>query len=191
YRARFAYEHTPEFQAETLGRAVASTLATGKVQLVAWYRIHDLPANTQVIGDENNLRLGVLDESGRPKPALRALDFFHQLFAGGFCCLDSTTPEVRHIQSDSEAHVFEKSDGEEFVTAWLRTVTLSPTFATSEDLRREKLTVVLADRCEQMSVYNELGFRESIARLRKAGKNRKVLNIPLHGGELKVYGCEP
>jgi GH35 family endo-1,4-beta-xylanase len=190
YRARYSYEHTPEFQAQTLGRAMSSALATGCVQLIAWYRIHDLPAGIEVIGDENNRRLGVLDESGRPKPALQALDFFHELFRGQFRCLDSVTPETRTIRSDAEAHVFEKRDGEEFVAAWLRTVSLFPVAEADGDFRHENLSVILWDRCNRMNLYNELGRYRGTVRLH-SNRNQEILHIPLRGDELDVYDCGP
>ena len=45
--------------------------STDRVSLVTWYRINDLPAGQEVIGDVNNRHLGVVDLHGRPKPASR------------------------------------------------------------------------------------------------------------------------
>lgn len=191
YRRAFGYEHTPEFQAQTLGRALTSVIASGNVQLIAWYRIHDLPATTQVIGDENNRRLGVLDEHGRPKPVLQALVFFRALFAGDFHCLDSMTQQLRTIRSDSETHVFERRDGEEFIISWLRIVTLRPVPKNGVDSRCENIEVFLNNpHCRKMLVYSELGHLESKVRLRKQRTGEGwALPVQLRGDEFRVYDC--
>ncbi len=192
YKARFDYEHTPEFQAESLGRMFASALATGRVQLIAWYRIHDLPPTTRVIGDDNNRRLGVVDVQGRPKPVLRAIAFFQFIFAGDFRCLDSITRETRLIRSDGNVHVFEKRDGESFIAAWLNSVDWLTPPGAGVDRRHEKLDILLPKpRASQAYVYDALGNRQSTASLRKVAGDEKSLTIPLRPGELKVYECPP
>lgn len=72
--AKFAYEHTAEFQAVALLRTVAVLLATD-VSLIAWYEVKDPPAADEMIGDDNNRHLGVAYADHRPKPALAALRF--------------------------------------------------------------------------------------------------------------------
>jgi hypothetical protein len=121
YIARFQFEHTPGAQAESLFRVMTLALASRKVSLVAWYRIHDLPAAQEVIGDENNRHLGILDQQNRGKPALRALQFFDSLFTNGVKCIDDAVRVSKMIGSPVEVHAFEKSDGEVVVTAWMRT----------------------------------------------------------------------
>ncbi|HWQ91417.1 MAG TPA: beta-galactosidase, partial [Clostridia bacterium] len=44
------YAHTPAHQANTLFRALTLLLATEQVDLVAWYRINDLPVKQDIIG---------------------------------------------------------------------------------------------------------------------------------------------
>jgi hypothetical protein len=121
YLARFAYEHTPDAQAQSLFRVMTLALASGKISLVAWYRIHDLPATQEVIGDENNRYLGILDQQNRAKPALRALQFFHSLFPNGFKCIDGEVRVSKPIGAPIEVHAFEKPDGEIVIAAWVRT----------------------------------------------------------------------
>src|SRR6185437_15145098 len=93
----------------------------GNVDLVAWYRIHDLPGAQEVIGDENNRHLGVLDNQNRAKPALNALHFFNSLFRDGFRCLDSDVRVSKIIGAPVEVHVFQNPDGQIAVAAWLKT----------------------------------------------------------------------
>lgn len=121
YTAHFQEEHTPIAQAASLFRVMTLTFASGHVSLVAWYRIHDLPATQQVIGDANNRFLGVLDQNGEAKPALRALQFFKSLFLQGFRCIDDEVRLSKPIGSPAEAHAFETPNGNVVVVAWLRT----------------------------------------------------------------------
>ena len=121
YVAHFKNEHTAATQGESLFRALTLALASGNVDLIAWYRIHDLPGAQEVIGDENNRHLGVLDQQNRAKPALKALHFFNSLFAGGFRCLDQEVRVNKIIGAPVEAHVFQKPDGAIVVVAWLKT----------------------------------------------------------------------
>jgi hypothetical protein len=121
YQAYFKNEHTPEAQAESLFQAMTLLLASGDVSLIAWYRINDLPTQQEVIGDVNNRHLGILDEHGNPKPALRALVFFHSLFANGFRCLDAKVRVEKPIRSPTEIHVFETPDRRVIVIGWIKT----------------------------------------------------------------------
>src|SRR6185437_4297105 len=121
YFAHFQQEHTAATQAESMFRVLTLALASGHVDLVAWYRIHDLPGAEEVIGDENNRHLGVLDNQNRAKPALSTLYFFNSLFARGFRCLDDGVRIDKIIGAPVETHVFQKPDGGIVVAAWLRT----------------------------------------------------------------------
>jgi hypothetical protein len=121
YQARYLSEHTPQGQAVALFRTLTLALASGKVSLVAWYRINDLPETQAVLGDVNNRHLGILDEHGRAKPALRALQFFHSLIPESFRCLDGEIRVSKEINSPAEVHAFENTDGHIVVAAWLRT----------------------------------------------------------------------
>jgi hypothetical protein len=118
YVAHFENEHTPEAQAASLFRVMALALTSGKVSLVAWYRIHDLPMTQGVIGDENNRHLGILDTDDRAKPALRALQFFDSLFPNGSRCIDDEVRVTKRIGSPIEVHAFQRSDGSLVIIAW-------------------------------------------------------------------------
>jgi hypothetical protein len=120
YRAYFKNEHTPEAQAQSLFKTMTLLLASGDVSLIAWYRINDLPGAQEVIGDVNNRHLGILDEHGTAKPALRALRFFHSLFGKGFRCIDDQVRVTRPIGSPAEIHAFETPDGKVIVIGWIK-----------------------------------------------------------------------
>jgi hypothetical protein len=93
--------------------------ASEDVSLTTWYRLHDLPEAEGVIGDDNNKHLGLLDIEGEPKPAYRAFHLYQRLFDHPFRPVPVTIE--RPAQSQSEVHVFEESDGNFIVVAWLRT----------------------------------------------------------------------
>jgi len=116
----FAYEHTPAYQAQMLWREHIEVLATGEVSLMGWYRIHDLPAGTNVIGDANNRHLGLVDVRGRKKPAFYALRFYDQMFDKPVRSLDSrVVVGPANAKSRAVVHVFEKQNGDVVVTGWL------------------------------------------------------------------------
>jgi hypothetical protein len=121
YRARHGFEHTPEFQAEALVRSMALILATGKVGLITWYRINDLPGSQTVIGDVNNRSLGLVDLQGRPKPALEGFRRGTALFGRPLRAADDRVQVTRPIASRAEVHCFEGPDGSMTVVAWQRT----------------------------------------------------------------------
>ncbi len=133
----YAYEHTPAYQAVMLWRDHLDVLASGAASLMGWYRIHDLPATTQVIGDANNRFLGLLDVNGREKPAFYALRFYDQLFNQPTRSLDGKT----FVRSDNDSpevvvHVIEEQDGAVVVTGWLgRPSAVSPRSMPAQDLR--------------------------------------------------------
>lgn len=157
YHSRFGYEHRPEFQAATVFRILVPVLADGKVQLAAWYRIHDLPNNQNVIGDVNNRRLGVLDLRDRPKPLLSALRFFHELFGGEVTAADERVRVESKIASDAEVHAFYRRDNALVIVAWLKVVTPHTDSTAETDTRVEKLKLQLPDRYRRGEVYDEIG----------------------------------
>ena len=121
YIAHFENEHTPQAQAASLFRVMTLASASGKVSLVAWYRLHDLPWTPTDIGDQNNSCLGLLDTNNAAKPALHALQFFTSLFPHGFSCIDGQVRVSKLIGSPVEVHAFERPDGSVIIAAWLRT----------------------------------------------------------------------
>src|SRR5207248_3315024 len=142
--------------AQSLGRMLSSILATGQVQLIAWYRIHDLPETTLVIGDVNNRHLGVLDIQGRPKPALRTLSLFNNIFEGDVRSLDGEVVESRLVRSGSQVHIFKQRNGSTFVTAWLELENPQNPCAVTYS-QTERLDLLFPNALQpQANVYNEL-----------------------------------
>jgi hypothetical protein len=121
YRARHGFEHTPEFQAEALVRSMALILTTGKVNLITWYRINDLPGSQAVISDVNNRFLGLVDLKGRPKPALEGFRRARELLGGPLRVADGRVQWTRPIASRAVVHGFEGPDGGLTIVAWQRT----------------------------------------------------------------------
>src|SRR5205814_800867 len=124
YWPRFRGEHTAAFQAGALARTVTLGLASGRLSLLAWYRINDLPAGENVIGDDNNRHLGLRDVQGRPKPALAAFAFFARQFDQAYRLLPlSLAPG---LDPDTQVHAFELRDGRRVIVAWLGTAEAPP-----------------------------------------------------------------
>jgi polysaccharide biosynthesis protein PslG len=143
--ARFAYEHTPAFQAVQLVRTVSLALTRREVALLAWYEIRDSRPDAAVIGDDNNRHLGVTTSDGRPKPALAALGLVARLFGDGFARLDDELRVTRPAGSQAEVHAFLTAAHHAIVFAWLPEWTRDPVDAGGEarDDRREKLSLSL------------------------------------------------
>jgi hypothetical protein len=119
YHARFRDEHTVEAQAQALRRTLVLSLASGDLPVVAWYRINDLPATEEVIGDDNNRHLGVRDADGAPKPALRAFEELAALFAQPYRPLTAVI-RARGTSADTVcAQAFALRDGRTVIFAWL------------------------------------------------------------------------
>lgn len=73
YRARYAYEHTLDFQAVALVRTVSLALTVPAVTLLAWYEVKDPQPAAPMIGDDNNRHLGVAFSDWRPNRRLPRL----------------------------------------------------------------------------------------------------------------------
>ncbi|MBA4136187.1 MAG: hypothetical protein C0518_02585 [Opitutus sp.] len=118
YRAWFEGEHTDEAQANALARKTMLSLATGEFELLAWYRINDLSATQEVIGDDNNLHLGIRDVRGAPKPAFVTLRQLTSWFAQPHA---RATTHVSHppVNATVNVHAFQLRDGRCVVAAWL------------------------------------------------------------------------
>lgn len=182
YFAFFHDEHTPATQAESLFRALTLALASGNVDLVAWYRIHDLPGGQEVIGDENNRHLGVLDDQDHAKPALNALRFFNSLFASGFRSLDKEVRVNKILGTPVEVHVFQKSDGSVVVAAWLRTYVpgrraAEPASVGEADQREANFELQLPMALEGGKIFDE------------TGKSEGSLSV-IHRGNSSYVSCE-
>ncbi len=90
------------------------------MSLVTWYRINDLPAGQEVIGDVNNRHLGIVDLQGRPKPALEGFRRAAELFSRPLRPADDRILVTRPIASRAEVHGFEAADGSLTIVAWQR-----------------------------------------------------------------------
>jgi hypothetical protein len=162
YRAFYAGEHSPEQQASSLFRALTLLLATEKVSLIAWYRINDLPEAQGVIGDVNNRHLGLLDEHGRAKPSLGALQFFRELFPDGYRSLDSAVRIDKSIGAPLEVHAFQTSAGKVVIVAWLKTYVAGARGGDlsggAADVRRETFSVRIPLALQpRAQCFDELG----------------------------------
>jgi polysaccharide biosynthesis protein PslG len=182
YHPRFGYEHSERFQAATVFRMLVPVLAQGKVQLAAWYRIHDLPEQQNVIGDVNNRRLGVLDLHNSPKPVLNALRFFNDLFSVGVASADQRVRVESTLATDAEAHAFYRSDKALVIVAWLKVVTPRTQSSVGTDTRLEKLRLRLPERYRRGEIYDQTGQRVGSIRL----AHSKVGTLKLSGGEVRV-----
>ena len=189
YTAHYGYEHTPDFQAVSVARAITATAATGKVQLFTWYRIHDLPANTPIIGDVNNLHLGVLDEHNQPKPALQSLAFMQRILGGGYRNLDGAVWENHPLRSDVEAHAFGVPDGDLFTAVWLRVVNWQTQADHGADIRHEPLAFTFPVHWRgPVNVFDPEGNA-----LPKAapGRGGQELSLEVSGGNLMLFDAKP
>lgn len=155
-----ADEHTTERQARALFETHVLALATGKLSLTAWYRIHDLPAAEPVIGDDNNRYLGVVDEHGRPKPAFFALRLYTRLFSALTRLASADAPAPRAGGSDRRVYVFETKPGDALVVGWLRSRTrgeIADASGRAVDARRERVSVHLPGAYHAMTIYDVEG----------------------------------
>lgn len=189
FRAYYTYEHTPAGQAAALFRALTLLQASGRVSLVTWYRLHDLPATQEVIGDVNNRFLGLVDTAGHPKPALRALRYFRALFHNGYQCLDTQARVTKRLKSAAEVHAFARPDGSVVVVAWLRTVVPGERGDNSgqvRDRRREKVVVALPFALKpDAALFNELGEATGLVPVARQ-RGRAHFHLALQDGKVRV-----
>lgn len=182
----YLHEHTSEDQAVKFFRIQMINLAAGNVAATAWYRIHDYrgPEDINGDGDPVNLRLGLLDVRGKPKPVYFAVRTYQSLFSSGV----RNAREVRFREArDSQAvsHAFETPSGDLLVTAWMRSSTLEEASRLSGvlgeilDTRTETVTMVLPEthRESRIEVMNLDG---SLARIERPNPQGEV-RIPLTG----------
>lgn len=137
----YNYEHTRDYQARFLFKSEVMCLASGRVSLTAWYRIEDFsPTDTHFSDDEVNYHLGLMDSSGKPKPAFYALQFFNKLFDQPVQALRTKSDAISVIDS------FRRADGKIVVVGWLRSsLPKEVKWKTGElkDQRKEQVSVPL------------------------------------------------
>jgi polysaccharide biosynthesis protein PslG len=119
YRAHYPSEHTPSYQASALARTMLLSLGTGHLSVFAWYRINDLPNTQEVIGDANNLSLGLFDTAGKPKPAHGTFRWLTKhLSQPHRPAAESVSVTVEPAQR-VETRTFALANGQWLVAAWL------------------------------------------------------------------------
>lgn len=196
YRATYAYEHTPAYQAVALWRTITLLLSTDQLAAIAWYEIKDLPPAENVIGDANNRNLGVATVGHVAKPAERALTSVDVFFRMPHKSLDRETMVRRSAASESIVHTFSFTDGSVGVVAWLKTHVRGATAAgqrgTLADGRSE--TIEVSVPFKGAAVLTSLDVLGTI-RSTEAGKTlngRLVIpSLVLKGGEIVIYRITP
>jgi hypothetical protein len=197
-RARFAYEHTLQFQAVALVRTLALLMASPALSLVAWYELKDPPATDAMIGDVNNRHLGVVFADYRPKPALGALELMARLFGDPFRAVAARvgagSGAPKSVASAAQVHAFASARGTLLVIAWLATA--APVDGAgpraqgkpSTDDRRESLRVAVPYGARGVAMeYDELGRSPTPPRLHAVspdGPAGTLLELDLRAGEV-------
>jgi hypothetical protein len=69
-----------------------------------------------VIGDDHNRHFGIVDATGRPKPAFEALRLWQQLF--GQAVRRVPISVARSRRAGTQAFAFERKDGTLIIAAW-------------------------------------------------------------------------
>ena len=182
----YRYEHTRRYQAVMLFKMEVMALATQQISLTGWYRIDDFPpSETRLGSDLVNYHLGVVDSSGRAKPALFSLSFFNRLFRQPTRLLNLQINRRKNSQSVVE--VFRRRDQHVIVVGWLRSSKSNEiAHRTGElsDLRSESISVQLPCAQAQLDgTYNVEGTRvASAAHI----ASRVLSGIRLHGNRVFV-----
>jgi hypothetical protein len=175
----YDYQHTAAYQATALFESNVLALSTGRLSLTAWYRINDLPATTDVIGDSVNRYLGMVDLQGHLKPAFFALRFYNRLFGVPTRTFDDGVTITRPPHSQSVVFAFQQQDGRMIITGWLRSprpgLGQAPD-GNATDTRREEITVGLPNKLHStVTVYDLNGHVISLPRPIKAHTLKIVL----------------
>lgn len=194
YRARYRDEHTDDAQAVALARTCVLSLATGKLPLVAWYRINDLPTTEAVIGDDNNRHLGVRTVAGSGKPALATFTLLTRWFKQPYRILEPVVSHSTKSDSPVEVHAFALRDGRQLIAAWQGTPGTPPSLTEpEEDTRRSRVCVRLTKtRASTVRVTDAAGKPIDADRFTWRNTRRSIeLDIELRGGELLFCELQP
>jgi hypothetical protein len=191
YDAYYDYEHTPKYQAVHLVRTLTMLLSTGNISAVTWYRVKDLTAQEDVIGDDNNRHLGVATLHHEAKPAEKALTFFNKLFSARVRSIDKQTTIKRALGSESQIHAFEAEDGTVYVIGWLKTFVRGArnkdVSGNAKDTRSEIIEVSAPFKLNGKAVmYDELGNESAFKSVERKGNETIVNNWKLNGGEVAI-----
>lgn len=184
----YAYEHTAEYQAKMLWKHHVMALASGRVSLSTWYRVNDLPEGTDVIGDKNNLYLGILDINHKPKPSYYALKLFNRIFSKPVRRITQGIKIKKAKDSQAVVEAFETKQGEVIVTAWLRSSKrseLKDKSGMAQDNRRERVELTAAGFGAELVVKSCDVGKAFVTRLpcQKRKLSQEILPISLAGGD--------
>ncbi len=179
----YSYEHTRQYQANFLFKSFVLTLATHDVSLAGWYRIDDFRENDpRMPQDKVNDHLGIMDASGKPKPAYFALRFYNLLFS-------RPTRVVLSRDADSGSYavvrVFQRKDKNLIVVGWLRSSNYNEVKNHSGllvDSRREQVNLALPCTAIRLSTFDVLGKRIATVQPRSS----VIRNMPLAGDRVYV-----
>ena len=104
-------------------RAVATFLATPRVEHIGVYEIKDLPPDRPAIGDAPNYHLGLTRSDRTPKLAFHTVDLLTDLLDVGKLAVEDA--QARMLVQDGAAgephhHVFRRPDGDRVLFVWDR-----------------------------------------------------------------------
>lgn len=190
YMAYYDYEHTPAYQAVDMVRRVTAALSTGKLSVLAWYEIKDLPPASETIGDQqNNSTLGIARNDHTPKPAAQAITFLNKLYGEPMRSIDAEVRVLRTVGSDAVVHAFEQEDGDVIVVGWLRTRTPgrqgNVDRGDHKDTRAETIPVTIPRaRSGTAILYDELGNEQPHPH--RHGSDVTTLDLQLAGGKVAI-----
>jgi Cellulase (glycosyl hydrolase family 5) len=184
YQPHFRDEHTESAQANAIVRAAVLAAASEKLELFAWYRINDLPAVQDVIGDDNNRHLGVVTLEGHPKQGLQTLSELAAWFRQPYRSLPL---RIRSVNAEGiEAHGFEFSSGARLIFAWLRMPGSNASGAAVIDDSREATVEIELPRDAKVSAAagESLGGGRSPEVTLSRAKESTTLSVALRGSQV-------
>jgi hypothetical protein len=110
-------------QASWWVRAVATFLATPRVEHIGVYEIKDLPADRPAIGDAPNYHLGLTRADRTPKLAFQTVDLLTDLLDVGRLAVEDERVRASvdvGTAGELHAHLFERPDGARVLFVWDR-----------------------------------------------------------------------
>ncbi|KUO63447.1 hypothetical protein APF79_06660 [bacterium BRH_c32] len=179
YNAYYDYEHTPEYQAVQIFKTLTLAVSTEKLSAITWYEIKDLPMVENVIGDNNNRNLGVAYYDHKPKPGLKALQFFNELFSIKYKNIGSKVEIEKPLESEVYAEAFENEDGTMMLVTWLQ----SNQFGKRTD---DKTGHVKDTRKEKVSFEIPVGFKPKVTIYNELGEGRECKMVKYEDGKITL-----
>ena len=186
YRPRYDTEHTMEAQASALARTLVVALATERLSLLAWYRINDLPPSQEVIGDDNNLHLGLFDVTGRPKPALETYRRLTRLFEQPFRANPALVSVLNSREVPVDYRAFELVDGRALVAVWLPATDSPARTGPESDPRHATIRLRVHRPRAQLLEAAYAPARSTISARSHGSAHALDIDVPLHGGDVAL-----